>query len=170
MKGDTVIENKALFGEVDWTFAPRWTLVTGLRYDTDTKPTTPTSSRTTCPTRRRSKSRSRLVLPKLGINYELATGQYLGFIAQKGYRGWWRVRALPAAVTRHIHPEYTTNYELVVPRLISRRHPACTRQPVLHRLERPAGQRAAKRTAMSSTCTTPVAAISRAWKCSSRKT
>lgn len=28
VKGDTTIENKALFGEVNWTFAPRW-----LRYD-----------------------------------------------------------------------------------------------------------------------------------------
>ena len=51
------------------------------------------------------------VLPKLGINYELATGQYLGFIVQKGYRGGG-VNVRSGSGHEAYDPEYTTNYEL----------------------------------------------------------
>ncbi len=81
VKGDTVIENKALFGEVDWTFAPRWTLVTGLRYDHETNDTD--IKQDDLSDAAKVKKSFAAVLPKLGINYELATGQYLGFIVQK---------------------------------------------------------------------------------------
>ena len=51
------------------------------------------------------------LLPKLGINYELAAGQYLGFMVQKGYRGGG-VNVRSGSGHEAYDPEYTTNYEL----------------------------------------------------------
>jgi iron complex outermembrane recepter protein len=109
VKGDTVIENKALFGEVDWTFAPRWTLVTGLRYDHETNDTD--IKQDDLSDAAKVKKSFAAVLPKLGINYELATGQYLGFMVQKGYRGGG-VNVRSGSGHEAYDPEYTTNYEL----------------------------------------------------------
>jgi outer membrane receptor protein involved in Fe transport len=109
VKGDTTIENKALFGEVNWTFAPRWTLITGLRYDHETNDTDVKQDDLSKPAKV-NKSFAAL-LPKLGINYELAAGQYLGFMVQKGYRGGG-VNVRSASGHEAYDPEYTTNYEL----------------------------------------------------------
>ncbi|OYU07679.1 MAG: energy transducer TonB [Pseudomonas sp. PGPPP1] len=109
VKGDTLIENKALFGEVDWTFAPRWTLITGLRYDHETNDTDIKQDQLSRPANV-SKSFAAL-LPKVGINYELAAGQYLGFMVQKGYRGGG-VNVRSGSGHEAYDPEYTTNYEL----------------------------------------------------------
>ncbi|MBF6029277.1 TonB-dependent receptor [Pseudomonas sp. P115] len=109
VRGDTTIENKALFGEVDWTFAPRWTLITGLRYDHETNDTDIKQDELSRPAKV-SKSFAAL-LPKLGINYELAAGQYLGFMVQKGYRGGG-VNVRSGSGHEAYDPEYTTNYEL----------------------------------------------------------
>ncbi|MNB91695.1 Pesticin receptor precursor [compost metagenome] len=109
VKGDTTIENKAVFGEINWTFAPRWTLITGLRYDHEKNDTDieqddfSTSGKT-------SKSFD-AVLPKLGIDYELAANQYVGFMVQKGYRGGG-VNVRSGSGHEAYDPEYTTNYEL----------------------------------------------------------
>ncbi len=109
VKGDTTIENKALFGEVNWTFAPRWTLVTGLRYDHETNDTD-IKQDDLSGAAKLSKSFA-AVLPKLGLNYELAAGQHLGFMVQKGYRsGGVNVRS--GSGHQAYDPEYTTNYEL----------------------------------------------------------
>ncbi|MFS2070832.1 TonB-dependent receptor [Pseudomonas sp. CT11-2] len=109
VKGDTTIENKAVFGEINWTFAPRWTLITGLRYDHETNDTDVNQDDFSSPGKV-SKSFD-AVLPKLGINYELATGQYLGFMVQKGYRGGG-VNVRAGGGHEAYDPEYTTNYEL----------------------------------------------------------
>ncbi len=109
VKGDTTIENKALFGEVNWTFAPRWTLVTGLRYDHETNDTD-IKQDDLSDAAKVNKSFA-AVLPKLGINYELAAGQYLGFMVQKGYRGGG-VNVRSGSGHQSYDPEYTTNYEL----------------------------------------------------------
>ena len=108
-KGDTKIENKAVFGEINWTFAPRWTLITGLRYDHETNDTDVEQDDFSSPAKV-SKSFD-AVLPKLGIDYELATGQYLGFMVQKGYRGGG-VNVRAGSGHQAYDPEYTTNYEL----------------------------------------------------------
>lgn len=108
-KGDTTIENKAVFGEVNWTFAPRWTLITGLRYDHETNDTDIDQDDFSSPGEV-SKSFD-AVLPKLGIDYELAAGQYLGFMVQKGYRGGG-VNVRAGGGHESYDPEYTTNYEL----------------------------------------------------------
>ncbi|CAH0180063.1 TonB-dependent receptor [Pseudomonas brassicacearum] len=109
VKGDTTIENKAVFGEVNWTFAPRWTLITGLRYDHETNDTDVEQDDFSEPAKV-SKSFD-AVLPKLGIDYELAADQYLGFMVQKGYRGGG-VNLRSGSGHQAYDPEYTTNYEL----------------------------------------------------------
>nr|WP_232239765.1 TonB-dependent receptor [Pseudomonas alkylphenolica] len=108
-KGDTTIENQAVFGEINWTFAPRWTLITGLRYDHETNDTDIDQDDFSSPGDV-SKSFD-AVLPKLGIDYELAAGQYLGFMVQKGYRGGG-VNVRAGGGHESYDPEYTTNYEL----------------------------------------------------------
>lgn len=109
VKGDTTVENKAVFGEVNWTFAPRWTLITGLRYDHETNDSDVEQDDFSSPGKV-SKSFD-AVLPKLGIDYELVTDQYLGFMVQKGYRGGG-VNVRAGGGHEPYDPEYTTNYEL----------------------------------------------------------
>ncbi|WP_339532738.1 TonB-dependent receptor [Pseudomonas mucidolens] len=109
VKGDTRIENKALFGEVNWTFAPRWTLITGLRYDHESNDTDIDQDDFSS-AGQVSKSFDAL-LPKLGIDHELAADQYLGFMVQKGYRGGG-VNVRAGGGHQAYDPEYTTNYEL----------------------------------------------------------
>lgn len=108
-KGDTTIENKALFGEINWTFAPQWTLITGLRYDHETNDTDIDQDDFSSPGDV-SKSFD-AVLPKLGVDYQFAEGQYLGFMVQKGYRGGG-VNMRAGGGHEAYDPEYTTNYEL----------------------------------------------------------
>jgi len=108
-KGDTTIENQALFGEINWTFVPSWTLITGLRYDHETNDTDIDQDDFSSPGKV-SKSFD-AVLPKLGLDYELADGQYLGFMVQKGYRGGG-VNMRAGGGHEAYAPEYTTNYEL----------------------------------------------------------
>lgn len=108
-KGDTTIENKAVFGEINWTFVPRWTLITGLRYDHEKNDTDIEQDDFSSPGKV-SKSFD-AVLPKLGIDYELAANQYMGFMVQKGYRGGG-VNVRAGGGHEPYDPEYTTNYEL----------------------------------------------------------
>ncbi|MGH8386386.1 MAG: TonB-dependent receptor [Pseudomonas sp.] len=109
VKGDTTIENKAVFGEINWTFAPRWTLITGLRYDHETNDTDVKEDDFS--EAGKDKKSFDAVLPKLGIDYELADNQYLGFMVQKGYRGGG-VNVRAGSSHEAYDPEYTTNYEL----------------------------------------------------------
>jgi outer membrane receptor protein involved in Fe transport len=108
-KGDTTLKNAALFGEINWTFVPRWTLITGLRYDHETNDTDIDQDDFSSPGKV-SKSFN-AVLPKLGLDYEMADGQYLGFMVQKGYRGGG-VNMRAGGGHESYDPEYTTNYEL----------------------------------------------------------
>lgn len=108
-KGDTTLKNAALFGEINWTFVPRWTLITGLRYDHETNDTDIDQDDFSSPGKV-SKSFNAL-LPKLGLDYEMADGQYLGFMVQKGYRGGG-VNMRAGGGHESYDPEYTTNYEL----------------------------------------------------------
>lgn len=109
VKGDTTIENKAVFGEVNWTFAPRWTLITGLRYDHETNDTDVKADDFSQPGK--DKQTSDAVLPKLGIDYQLADNQFVGFMVQRGYRGGG-VNVRAGSGHTAYDPEYTTNYEL----------------------------------------------------------
>lgn len=108
-KGDTTIENQALFGEINWTFAPRWTLISGLRFDHETNDTDIKQDDFSAPAKVSNSFNA--VLPKGGIDYELATDQYVGFMVQKGYRGGG-VNVRAGSGHQAYDPEYTTNYEL----------------------------------------------------------
>lgn len=109
VKGDTKIHNKALFGELNWTFAPEWTLITGLRYDNEQNDTNVEQDDFSNPGKV-SKSFDAL-LPKLGVDYQFAADQYLGFVVQKGYRGGG-VNVGAGSGHADYDPEYTVNYEL----------------------------------------------------------
>lgn len=108
-KGDTRIQNQALFGEINWTFVPRWTLITGLRLDHEQNDTDIDQDDFSS-AGKVSKSFN-AVLPKLGIDYELATDQFVGFMVRKGYRGGG-VNVRAGGGHAAYDPEYTTTYEL----------------------------------------------------------
>jgi len=108
-KGDTVIKNQAVFGEINWTFAPRWTLITGLRFDHEQNDTDIVQDDFSS-AGKVSKSFT-AALPKVGVDYQLATDQFVGFMVQKGYRGGG-VNVRAGGGHESYDPEYTTNYEL----------------------------------------------------------
>ncbi len=107
--GYTKIHNKAVFGELNWDFAPAWTLITGLRYDNETNDTTIDDEIAGLATNV-EKSFDAL-LPKLGVDFNFAEAQYLGFVVQRGYRGGG-VNVRAGSSHTAYDPEYTTNYEL----------------------------------------------------------
>ncbi|MCQ4261797.1 TonB-dependent receptor domain-containing protein [Stutzerimonas stutzeri] len=109
VKGYTRIHNKAVFGELNWTFAPDWTLITGLRYDNEQNDTDVEQDDFSSPGQV-SKTFNAL-LPKLGLDYQFAADQYLGFMVQKGYRGGG-VNVRAGGGHADYDPEYTINYEL----------------------------------------------------------
>jgi iron complex outermembrane receptor protein len=115
VKGDTKITTKAVFGEVNWYFTPKWQLITGLRYDRENN-----NSKIAYPLDPFGLAASPLtdenqsfdaLLPKVGLSYKLSEAQMVGFVVQKGYRsGGVNTRALTN--NRPYDAEYTTNYEL----------------------------------------------------------
>lgn len=109
VKGYTRIHNKAVFGELNWTFVPDWTLITGLRYDNEQNDTDVEQDDFSSPGQV-SKTFNAL-LPKLGLDYQFAADQYLGFVVQKGYRGGG-VNVRAGGGHADYDPEYTINYEL----------------------------------------------------------
>ncbi|MGE4404568.1 TonB-dependent receptor domain-containing protein [Pseudomonas sp.] len=109
VKGYTRIHNKAVFGELNWTFVPDWTLITGLRYDSEQNDTDVEQDDFSNPGKV-SKTFNAL-LPKLGLDYQFAADQYLGFMVQKGYRGGG-VNVRAGGGHADYDPEYTINYEL----------------------------------------------------------
>lgn len=109
VKGDTRIENQALFGEVNWTFQPRWTLITGLRYESERNDTDVAQDDFSAPGE--VSKRFDAFLPKIGLDHELADNQFLGLTIQKGYRGGG-VNVRAGGGHAAYDPEYTTNYEL----------------------------------------------------------
>lgn len=108
-RGDTEIVNRAVFGEVNWTFAPNWQLIAGLRHDRERNDTEITQDDFSAPGDVEQDSHA--TLPKLGVSYTTAPGQLLGATVQRGYRsGGVNVRA--GAGHTAYDPEYTTNYEV----------------------------------------------------------
>lgn len=106
---DIQVDNQALFGELNWTFSPRWTLIAGLRFDRE-RNRTDIYRNDFSGVANVSKTFNAL-LPKLGLDYQLADSQYLGFTVQKGYRGGGVNVRTPGSHAAY-DPEYTTNYEL----------------------------------------------------------
>lgn len=107
--GDTTIDNQALFGEVNWTFQPRWTLTMGLRYDREQNDTAVDQDDFSSPGS--ASERFHAFLPKVGLAYEPTEDQFVGLMVQKGYRGGG-VNVRAGGGHTAYDPEYTTNYEL----------------------------------------------------------
>lgn len=114
-RGDTKINNQALFGELNWDFAPQWQLIAGMRYDhekNDTEIRYPVDGfgLASAPSTEQSKTFNAF-LPKLGLSYRLAPDHLIGFVAQRGYRAGG-VHLRPAAAHETYDAEFTDNYEL----------------------------------------------------------
>lgn len=114
-QGDTEINSQALFGELNWEFIEDWQLITGLRWDHEkntTKIEYPTDvlGIATDPSADEDISSS-VLLPKIGISYDLTDNQVLGLTWQRGYRsGGVNVRTRARHET--YDPEFTSTYEL----------------------------------------------------------
>jgi outer membrane receptor protein involved in Fe transport len=113
-KGDTEINNQALFGEVNWDFAERWQLIAGMRYDrekNDTEIRYPIDGLglASAPSSDQSHSYNAF-LPKLGVSYRLAPEHLVGLVAQRGYRAGG-VHLRVAALHESYDPEFTETYE-----------------------------------------------------------
>ncbi|PCJ31639.1 MAG: energy transducer TonB [Gammaproteobacteria bacterium] len=112
--GNTTIHSQALFGEVNWDFTDRWQLIAGLRYDhekNESKISYPIDlfSLANASTTKESQAFNAL-LPKLGLNYQLAPEHLIGFVVQRGYRAGG-VNLRPTSVHESYDPEFTNNYE-----------------------------------------------------------
>lgn len=114
-EGENKIRNRAVFGEVNWSFIPQWKLIAGLRYDSEKNNTNVTYLRDILgfsPVSAANESKSfDALLPKLGLSYQLTPQQLLGFVVQRGYRGGGTNTRVPSD-HRPYDAEYTTNYEL----------------------------------------------------------
>lgn len=115
IEGEARIVNQAVFGEVNWDFAPRWQAIAGLRYDherNDTAVRYPLDLFGFSKTAESVNANEfNAALPKFGLSYRLAEDHLIGGTVQRGYRsGGVNVRAN----TSHdpYNPEFTTNYEL----------------------------------------------------------
>lgn len=113
--GDTDISSRAIFGELNWDFAERWQLITGLRYDyeeNETQVSYPADllGLAVAPSATVTDDYNAL-LPKLGVSYELIDNQLFGFVVQRGYRAGG-VHLRPTALHETYDSEFTTNYEL----------------------------------------------------------
>lgn len=109
VEGYTKIHNKAVFGELNWDFAPAWTLITGLRYDNESNDTWVNDD--VAGVYNNEQKTFGALLPKLGLDFNVSEGQYLGFMVQRGYRGGG-VNTRASSDHTPYDPEYTVNYEL----------------------------------------------------------
>lgn len=113
VNGDVHIRNTAVFGEAHWTFAERWQLFGGLRYDHETNDTRfdyiDPLGLATVPSADVSAS-SNEWLPKVGISHEIAEGQLIGLEYKRGYRGGG-VDLSTSTAHLPYDPEYTNTYE-----------------------------------------------------------
>ncbi|MEL7278760.1 MAG: TonB-dependent receptor [Pseudomonadota bacterium] len=106
--------NLALFGEVAYEFAPRWTVIAGGRveyFESETSGTI-TSFGIVTPSNR-SFDDFRFI-PKLGLSYDISDDQTLSFIYQQGYRpgGSFIRRDLLPNVVQDFDAEQANNFEL----------------------------------------------------------
>ncbi|AUG52080.1 TonB-dependent receptor [Thalassospira marina] len=114
-QGRVQINNYALFGEANWEFVEDWTLISGLRWDyeenhTRINYTLDTLGLATDPSADENIS-SNVLLPKVGLSYNLTEDQLVGVTWQRGYRsGGVNLRALAQHTT--YDPEFTDTYEL----------------------------------------------------------
>lgn len=114
-QGETKIDSQALFGELNWEFVDGWQLITGLRWDHEKNSTeieypTDVLGIAVDPSADEDLSSS-VLLPKIGLSYDLTDDHMLGLTWQRGYRsGGVNVRT--RARHESYDPEFTSTYEL----------------------------------------------------------
>ena len=113
-RGDIVIRNQAIFGEVNWEFIENWTWITGLRWDHEKNNTKfnyvdPFGFATVTSANKNTSFNE--LLPKLGLSHQFTPNHLVGLTWQKGYRGGG-VDLSTNTAHRPYDPEYTSTYEL----------------------------------------------------------
>ncbi len=113
---DTDVENYAVFGELDYRFAARWTVTLGARYDYEERDDVQfqtlvlDSVQLSSQPPTESKTSYAAFLPKAGLTYHWTDDVSTGVTIQRGYRsGGSGISSIGAY---EFDEEYTTNYEL----------------------------------------------------------
>jgi iron complex outermembrane recepter protein len=118
-RSDTEIDNYAVFGELNWRFRPRWTLILGARYDYEEQAFRSRQQRLLTETGEElsaSDSESDVdydaFLPKAGVVFDVADNQSLGFTVQRAYRAGGSGINFVTGEPFTFDPEYAWNFEL----------------------------------------------------------
>lgn len=100
-----IVENRALFSELEYDINEKWTGVLGLRYDNETREfQSPVLD---------DEQETREWLPKLGLIYHLDEDRSIGFTTQRAYRsGGVYLDSFGSFDVFEFDPEFTTTYEL----------------------------------------------------------
>ncbi|MEL6868939.1 MAG: TonB-dependent receptor [Pseudomonadota bacterium] len=117
----TVEENVAAFGEVEFDYTDRLTLIAGLRYDNESRDFSSLSATSTdvpgiegfLPPDElvRNDTRFDALLPKFGVRYDLFERTTVAATVQRAYRAGGTGVALVSGQFTEFDPEYTWNYE-----------------------------------------------------------
>ncbi len=112
-RGSRDANNYALFGELSWAFRENWQLIAGGRVDyTDQRDTLFFSRNGAVSTDNDSSFDETVFLPKLGVAYDVAENQVIGFTVQEGFRTGGAGVQNSTGEQFEFDPEYTWNYEL----------------------------------------------------------
>ncbi len=123
------IENKAVFGEIEYDLNNKWTIIAGVRYDIESlknsNSTTPSFANSGLlppahqagliaqfTSAKQYDADYSAFLPKLGLVHNFNERLSLGFTAQKGYKAGGAGINLSTATTYSYDPEFTNNYEV----------------------------------------------------------
>jgi len=109
LAGDTRVRNTAVFGELNWDFAPGWQLIAGLRNDRERNRTASHFGEDPDTV---TNGRFHALLPKLGLSWQLDPDHLLGAVVQRGYRGGGSAFNIAEQKAVPFDPEYSTNHEL----------------------------------------------------------
>ena len=118
---DQDIENRAVFGEVEYEVDRRWTVIAGLRYDTEEQESVSTNfsvftpepfpGSNSPPVAVKLDAEYSALLPKVGVIYDWTDTVSTGLTVQRGYRAGGSATESVGSRTYEYDPEFTTNYE-----------------------------------------------------------
>lgn len=104
--------NYAIFGEVAYEFAPRWTVIGGGRIDHFESSTGGFVGTLATPIPVNRTFSDTVFIPKVGLSYELSDTQTLSFVYQQGYRPGGSFLRQSTATVEDFKPEQSNNFEL----------------------------------------------------------
>lgn len=99
----------AVFGEVRWSFTPRWSATFGARYDSERGRLYFDDQKDGVVERTRSKHHA--FLPKFVLAYDITPQQTIALTASTGYRAGFREPGESGEAGRDIKPEFLRSYE-----------------------------------------------------------